>query len=193
MGSSQSYPGLTEDLLDDYTNLTYLKKGEILHLMKKFNSIDPEKLEADYHHRFPKEDIMNKFGALRNNPFSDRIFRVFSSKQDDCFSFEDMLDLCSVMSSDCPPEVKAAWAFRIFDIDEDNQITESDICEIINRLTAPEPTTGERYLDECSKEKIAKIILQEISLDKNGGIAAAEFKYMISRLSEFETSFYFRL
>lgn len=33
--------------------------------MKKFNSIDPEKIQADYHHRIHKEDIMHKFGALR--------------------------------------------------------------------------------------------------------------------------------
>ncbi|KAI8420243.1 hypothetical protein MSG28_008784 [Choristoneura fumiferana] len=32
MGGSQSYPGLTEDLLEDYTVLTYLNKGEILQM-----------------------------------------------------------------------------------------------------------------------------------------------------------------
>ena len=51
---------------------------------------------------------------FQNNPFQDRIFRVFSSKEDDCFSFEDMVDLCSAFSAACPAEVKAAWAFRIF-------------------------------------------------------------------------------
>lgn len=30
MGIGQSYPGLTEDVLEDYTTLTYLNKGEIL-------------------------------------------------------------------------------------------------------------------------------------------------------------------
>lgn len=30
MGGSQSYPGLTEELLEDYSILTYLGKGEIL-------------------------------------------------------------------------------------------------------------------------------------------------------------------
>ncbi|KAL0869769.1 hypothetical protein ABMA27_005997 [Loxostege sticticalis] len=193
MGSSQSYPGLTEDLLEDYTNLTYLKKGEILHLMKKFNSIDPVKLEADYHHRFSKEDITNKFGVFKNNPFSDRMFRVFSSKQDDCFSFEDLLDVCSVMSADCPLDVKATWAFRIFDLDEDNQISARDVCEIMDRLTSPDAATGDRCIHECDKEKIAKIILEEINMDESRSIGLTEFKYMMSRITEFETSFYFRL
>lgn len=30
MGISQSYPGLTEDVIEDYTTLTYLNKGEVL-------------------------------------------------------------------------------------------------------------------------------------------------------------------
>lgn len=37
--------------------------------MKKFNSIDPVKLEADYHHRFSKEDITNKFGVFKVSQF----------------------------------------------------------------------------------------------------------------------------
>lgn len=48
------------------------------------------------------------------NPLKDRIFKVFSSHKDGKFSFEDMLDLCSVMSNKCPDKVKAAWAFRIY-------------------------------------------------------------------------------
>lgn len=33
--------------------------------MKKFSSIGPEKIEANYNHRFHKEDILNKFEVLR--------------------------------------------------------------------------------------------------------------------------------
>ncbi|XP_045502303.1 calcium and integrin-binding family member 4-like isoform X2 [Colias croceus] len=116
MGSSQVKHLLTEDVLEDYTSLTYLNKGEIYHLLEKFHSIDPDKVNNNFAHRFTKQEIVNKFEVLKNNPFQDRIFRVFSSQNDDCFSFEDLLDLCSAMSSECPCEVKAAWAFRIYDI-----------------------------------------------------------------------------
>ncbi|GBP22648.1 Calcium and integrin-binding family member 3 [Eumeta japonica] len=83
-------------------------------LMKKFHSIDPAAVQANFHHRFHRDDILNKFPVLRTNPFCDRLFRVFSSRGDGRLSFEDMLDLCSVMSDECPSEVKAVWAFRIF-------------------------------------------------------------------------------
>ncbi|PZC83749.1 hypothetical protein B5X24_HaOG206906 [Helicoverpa armigera] len=194
MGSSQSYPGLTQDVLEDYASLTYLNKGEILYLMKKFYSIGPEKIQHDFHHRFSREDILSKFHVLENNPFQDRIFSVFSSKNDDCFSFEDLVDLCSAMSAECPAVVKAAWAFRIFDLDGDNQITANDINGIVDRLTLN--TKGdnvENCLDQESKRQIAKVILDEINLDRSGGIGLNEFKLIMARLPEFPSSFYFRL
>ncbi|XP_053615132.1 calcium and integrin-binding protein 1-like [Plodia interpunctella] len=192
MGGGQSHPSVTEDLLEDYTTLTYLSKGEILYLMKKFKSIDPDKVLADYQHRFSRDKIIQKFDVLRNNPFQDRIFRVFSSKRDDSFSFEDLLDLCSAMSADCPPDVRATWAFRIYDLDEDNQITERDICEIIDRLLDTKKN-DQNKLDDESKKKISKNILDEIKLDHSDGISLGEFKYILARFPEFETSFYFRM
>ncbi|KAJ8717791.1 hypothetical protein PYW07_005721 [Mythimna separata] len=195
MGSAQSYPGLTQDVLEDYAALTYLSKGEILYLMKKFYSIDPEKIKNNYHHRFRREDIVNKFCVLKNNPFQDRIFKVFSSKEDDCFSFEDMVDLCSAMSAACPADVKSAWAFKIFDLDDDGQITEKDISKIVDRLTTSVDKRCSNYnhIDRDSKLKIAKVILQEINLDNSGGIGLHEFKLIMARQPEFPTSFYFRL
>ncbi|XP_049877214.1 calcium and integrin-binding family member 2-like isoform X2 [Pectinophora gossypiella] len=160
--------------------------------MKKFYSIDPEKLKANPNHRFSKEDIIKKFHVLENNPFQDRIFRVFSSQRDNCFSFEDMLDLYSAVSSDCPREVKAVWAFRIYDINEDNQITKSDIIEILDRLTGHLNDRNDG-LESQSKIKIAKLILEELSLDNTGSIGLSEFKIMMARIPEFANSFYFRL
>ncbi|XP_038211535.1 calcium and integrin-binding family member 2-like [Zerene cesonia] len=192
MGSSQVKHLLTEDVLEDYTSLTYLNKGEIYHLLKKFHSIDPEKVNNNFSHRFTKHEIVNKFEVLKNNPFQDRIFRVFSSQNDGCFSFEDLLDLCSAMSSECPCDVKAAWAFRIYDIDEDNQITAKDISHILDRLTW-DPHNRNHCFDNQSKLKIANIILEEIKLDHSGGIGFSEFQFIISRIPEFMSSFYFRL
>ncbi|KAJ2948636.1 hypothetical protein O0L34_g7892 [Tuta absoluta] len=192
MGGSQSYPGLTEDLLDEYVAVTFLTKGEILYLMKKFHGIDPEKLRQNSNHRFSKQEILQEFEVLQNNPFQDRLFRVFSSEMDDRFSFEDLLDLYSAMSADCPADTKAAWAFRIYDIDEDNQISKRDICEIIDRLTG-NTKNSKLHIDKDSKEKIAQVLLNELRLDSTGSIGLTEFKVMMSRTPEFPSSFYFRL
>ncbi|CAH0724327.1 unnamed protein product, partial [Brenthis ino] len=173
MGMCQTkYPGLTQDILEDYAALTFLSKGEIM--------------------QFHKDDIIEKFDVLKNSPFQDRLFRVFSSQKDDCFSFEDLLDLCSVMSPECLPEVKASWAFKVYDIDEDNAISTQDICDILDRLTS-DPDNSEDHLDKESKMEIAKGIMDKMNLDNSGSISVSEFKMVLSRIPEFSSSFYFKL
>ncbi|GFS36322.1 hypothetical protein TNIN_157891, partial [Trichonephila inaurata madagascariensis] len=49
-----------------------------------------------------------------NNPFTDRICYIFSSDNDDRWSFEDFLDMVSVFSEGTPPEKKAEYAFCIY-------------------------------------------------------------------------------
>lgn len=60
--------------------------------------------------------IADQFPQLKYNPFCGRLFKVFSSIDDNHMSFEDFLNLCSVMSENCPLKVKAAWAFKMFGI-----------------------------------------------------------------------------
>jgi len=48
------------------------------------------------------------------NPFRDAIYKLFSSERDGRLSFEDILDLCSAFSANCPQSVRTAWAFEIF-------------------------------------------------------------------------------
>ncbi len=51
---------------------------------------------------------------MQYNPFADRLFELFSSKKDGKLSFEDFLDLISILSAEAPREKKAVYAFRIF-------------------------------------------------------------------------------
>ena len=48
------------------------------------------------------------------NPFQQRLAQVFSSRQDDCFSFDDFVDLASALCEKAPTNVRAALAFRIY-------------------------------------------------------------------------------
>jgi calcium and integrin-binding protein 1 len=93
--------------------LTYLSKSEILNLCKTFTNFGPENVQ-NRNYRYSISQVEEAFPQLKYNPFKDRIYKVFSSEKDNKLSFEDILDLCSVMSQKCPDKVKAAWAFRIF-------------------------------------------------------------------------------
>nr|XP_023025970.1 calcium and integrin-binding protein 1-like [Leptinotarsa decemlineata] len=137
MGSSPSSPVLTKEVMEEYLLLTYLSEREIFRLYTMLCSlctVDFNGTLRNFAFRFPVTSIEQLFPELMYNPFKDRIFRVFSSLRDGKMSFEDLLDLCSVMSENCPAQVKAAYAFQIFDFDEDNCIGEQDLTEALNRL-----------------------------------------------------------
>ncbi|KAJ8971815.1 hypothetical protein NQ317_004845 [Molorchus minor] len=189
MGSSNSSLSvLTEDMLEEYTLLTYLSKAEILNLYKLFGGLDEKGTLQNLQFRFPTYVIEYIFPQIKCNPFKDRIFRVFSSQRDDKFSFEDMLDLCSVMSDKCPDKIKAAWAFKIFDFDEDDAVGEVDLMEVINRLTGGAGQIGIEH-----QKTIIKILLDEMDLASSGSVGQLEFVHAVGKTSEFSHTFCFHI
>ncbi|XP_018567201.1 calcium and integrin-binding protein 1 [Anoplophora glabripennis] len=189
MGSSNSSLSvLTEDILEEYTILTYLSKAEILNLYKIFSALDEKGVLQNLHYRFPCYVVEHIFPQLKFNPLKDRIFNVFSSHKDGKLSFEDMLDLCSVMSDKCPEKVKAAWAFRIYDFDDDDAVGEDDLIEVINRLTG---SAGQ--IDIEHQKRIIKILLEEMDLASNGSVGQLEFVHAVGKMSEFPHSFCFHV
>ncbi|XP_055628015.1 calcium and integrin-binding family member 2-like isoform X1 [Toxorhynchites rutilus septentrionalis] len=184
MGAKKSI--LTSEQLDEYVELTYLTRWEILLILEKFLGLAPEGITRDLHQRFPHNQIMDIFPQLKYNPFHDRLFHVFSSAHDTQCSFEDILDMFSVMSKSCPHDVKAAWAFRVFDLDNDDMITKEDIVNTCDRLT------NNYQLQQDEMENIADVIIMEMDLQNNGSLGQFEFIKAISKVPEFHNSFSFR-
>ena len=50
-------------------------------------------------------------------------------------SFEEFLDMMSVLSEMAPADVKAEWAFRVFDFDGDNLLGKEDITNVVKAIT----------------------------------------------------------
>lgn len=59
---------------------------------------------------------------------------MFATDQEG-LNFEDFLDMFSVLSVHAPWDLKAAYAFRIYDFNNDNLICAEDIKKIISALT----------------------------------------------------------
>ncbi|XP_055694484.1 calcium and integrin-binding protein 1-like [Lutzomyia longipalpis] len=184
MGGSASI--LTKEQLEEYAELTYLTKYEIHYIFTRFLKLGPTQIATDFHFRFNSHYVMEEFPQLKFNPFRKEIFRIFSSQKDGHFSFEDFLDLCSVMSENCPLEVKAAWAFRILDFNGDNEISRDDIIVLLDRLT------GTSRLTEDDKNQISDILLHEMDLQHTGSMSQLEFLHAMTKMPEFATSFSFR-
>ncbi|XP_058120755.1 calcium and integrin-binding family member 2-like [Anopheles ziemanni] len=184
MGSKTSI--ITNEQLEEYVELTYLNKSEIIYILQKCLALDGAR-DFSFTKRFPEPDVVDLFPQLKHNPFRDRLLYVFSSENDDRFSFEDLLDLFSVLSDKCPLAVKATWAFQLYDFDNDNLITKEDILMLCDRLTKHES------LEDNEKQNIADLLLKEIDLQNNGNIAEIEFVHAMSKMPEFHQTFSCRI
>ncbi|XP_064605327.1 calcium and integrin-binding protein 1-like [Liolophura sinensis] len=184
MGSSQSV--FTEQELEEYQELTYFTKKEILHVHKCYRQLDPASVDTDRNAKLPIEKIRD-ISELKVNPFSDRICKVFSSSGDGQMTFEDFLDMMSVFSDAAPKSVKVEYAFRIYDFDEDDMISEEDVKEVVNRLT------GDQRLSDDQLNQLVKNIFDEADLDADDSLSFAEFEHVISKAPDFVNSFRIRL
>ncbi|CAK9799006.1 Calcium and integrin-binding protein 1 [Anthophora plagiata] len=183
---------LDEELLNTYAELTYLGKSEIKHIVKLLDDVDPGKLRENLQHRFTTEQVGIILPQIQCSPFRDSIYRVFSSKKDGHLSLEDILDLCSTFSRDCVKEARANWAFYIFDFDDDNQISLADLMEAVRRLAWNDQDVYES-IDTTEAEHIARMVLQEMVFNQHGSISLEEFIRFSSRVSEFSSTFRFKI
>ncbi|KAK0095394.1 hypothetical protein PV326_008498 [Microctonus aethiopoides] len=180
MGAARSQ--FTEEELQDYQDLTYFTKKEVLYAHQKFKALAPEKVGHNRNAKLPISKIL-QYPELRVNPFGDRICKVFSSSQDGDCTFEDFLDMMSVFSDAAPKAVKAEHAFRIFDFDGDDMLGVGDLRQVIDRLTAPQ------RLSEGEMQRLLQYLLEEADLDDDGALSFAEFEHIIEKSSDFSKTF----
>ncbi|XP_050707936.1 calcium and integrin-binding family member 3-like [Eriocheir sinensis] len=173
----------TEEELEDYEDLTYLTRKEILLAWDKWRGLVGGSGVVDRVTRYPEARVQ-KLPELQHNPFRERITRVFSSLKDSHLSFEDFLDLLSVMSSKAPLQLKAHYAFHIFDYNEDQILDSEDLDVVVERLT------GEQGLLPEEKKKLVERLLEDTDLD-GGGISEEEFKHLLTKCPDFIHSFRF--
>lgn len=134
MGQRQSV--FDEEQLEMYQDCTYFTREEILKLYRRFSELNPDKIDrnkANVTTRLSISEVM-RATQLRENPFSHRICEVFSTDGRG-LHFEDFLDMFSVLSERAPWDLKATYAFRIYDFNDDAAISAEDIKEILSCLT----------------------------------------------------------
>ncbi|XP_069681880.1 calcium and integrin-binding protein 1-like [Periplaneta americana] len=187
-GTSQALP---EDQVQEYVDLTYLEKAEIQHIWKCFYAMDPGHVSINCNCCLPVAHLEEFLPQLKVNPFLDRLYDVFfqrrGSNGEFYFSFEQLLDMCSALSPQCPENVKAKWAFRVFDFNNDGYIGEEDMMAIIDRLIQ------KKQLDTNEKKKIIENILKDVNLGKTGDISPREFVHAVTKMPDFTFSFQFKV
>ncbi|KAL7858216.1 hypothetical protein AOLI_G00183180 [Acnodon oligacanthus] len=179
MGNKQTI--FTDEQLDAYQDCTFFTRKEILRLHGRFHELAPHLVPMDYTDdpdvKIPLALIVN-MPELKENPFRNRIVESFSEDGLGNLSFNDFVDMFSVLSEMAPRELKAIYAFKIYDFNVDNYICKEDLEKTLNKLTKEELTPEEVNL-VCEKA------IEEADLDGDNKLSFADFENMISRAPDF--------
>ncbi|XP_058622948.1 calcium and integrin-binding family member 2 isoform X1 [Onychostoma macrolepis] len=168
---------------------TFFTRKEILRLHGRYHELAPHLVPMDYTNdpdvKIPLALIVN-MPELKENPFRDRIVESFSEDGHGNLSFNDFVDMFSVLSEMAPRELKAIYAFKIYDFNVDNYICKEDLEKTLNKLTKEELTPEEVNL-VCEKA------IEEADLDGDNKLSFADFENMISRAPDFLSTFHIRI
>ncbi|XP_064292632.1 calcium and integrin-binding family member 2 isoform X3 [Plodia interpunctella] len=170
---------------------TFFTRKEILRVFKRFREVNPElipkRMTGDQAHTIAVPvDQIEQLPELKENPFKRRICQVFSHDGQGNLTFEDFLDMMSVFSEAAPRDIKAWYAFRIYDLDNDMYIGREDLLEATRLLTKDELHPQER-------EEIVASVLDEADVDGDGKLSFVDFEHVVVRAPDFLSTFHIRV
>ncbi|KAB0406408.1 hypothetical protein E2I00_010172 [Balaenoptera physalus] len=179
MGNKQTV--FTHEQLEAYQDCTFFTRKEIMRLFYRYQDLAPQLVPLDYtsypHVKVPYELIGN-MPELKDNPFRQRIAQVFSEDGDGHMTLDNFLDMFSVMSEMAPRDLKAYYAFKIYDFNNDDYICVWDLEQTVTQLTRGELSAEEVSL-VCAK------VLDEADGDHDGRLSLEDFQNMILRAPDF--------
>ncbi|KAL7646730.1 UNVERIFIED_CONTAM: hypothetical protein RMT77_001983 [Armadillidium vulgare] len=184
-------PVFTDEQLDEYQACTFLTRKDIIRAMKLFRILAhgrlPEQVSRD-DTAFVRVDFtaLETITELRENPFRRRMCEVFSTDGSASMSFDQFLEMFSVFSEECPREIKAIYAFRIYDFDDDGFIGKEDLTNAVKHLTH-----DLLHVDEVSS--IVDKVLEESDIDCDGKLSQSEFTHAILKSPDFVPNFHIRI
>ncbi|XP_037867218.1 calcium and integrin-binding family member 3 isoform X1 [Bombyx mori] len=179
---------------DKHCLIEYMARNRWSHqirVFKRFREVNPDlipkRMTENQAHTIavPVEEI-EKLPELKENPFKRRICQVFSHDGSGNLTFEDFLDMMSVFSEAAPRDIKAWYAFRIYDLDDDMYIGREDLLEATRLLTK-----GELHAQE--REEIVASVLDEADVDGDGRLSFMDFEHVVVRAPDFLSTFHIRV
>ncbi|XP_050728933.1 calcium and integrin-binding family member 3-like [Eriocheir sinensis] len=181
----------TEEQLTEYEACSFLTRNNILRAERLFRKVCGGKLPPQLSPSIASSlrasfSDLDTLPELKENPFRRRVCEVFGESPDGALTFEQFLEMFSVFSEYCPRDVKAAYAFRVYDFDGDGYLGESDLGETVRHLTH-DLLSAEEYSTIVSK------VLEEADVDCDGRVSQSEFVHVILKCPEFVPNFHIRI
>lgn len=146
--------------------MCHFTQPEIRRLYKRFRKLDTTKSGG-----VTRKDLL-KIPELSMNPLAERITSLFKSQGqiDGSFiNFRDFLRMLSVFSERASREEKERMAFRVYDMNRDNFISENDLYEVLKTMI------GENVTDKALWQ-IVRNTIKDADLDGDGKLSFSEFQ-----------------
>ncbi|ORX38287.1 hypothetical protein BD324DRAFT_620271 [Kockovaella imperatae] len=170
MGKAQSK--LTSEELSELQKNTYFDKKELQQWYKGFikdcpgGQLNKEEFQKIYRQFFPFGDP---------SQFADYVFNVFDEDKSGTIEFKEFICALSVTSRGRLDE-KLKWAFQLYDINNDGEITYDEMLQIVRSIYKMTGQMVRLPEDEDTPEKRVDKIFRTMDLDKNARLSYEEFK-----------------
>lgn len=122
-------------------------------------------------------DDLTMIPELCMNPLASRITGLFERDVEDRINFRSFVAGLSMFGPSSSRDVKLKAAFRVFDVDSDGFISETDLKRVVNLMVGK----------TLSPETAARIItstLQDADFDKDGKIGPSDFEASLGEAAQ---------
>ncbi|OAF67900.1 Calcium-binding protein M [Intoshia linei] len=174
MGQSKSKQKLSKDDIRLLQNQTTFTKFQIKEWYKGFmrdcpdGNLSREKFINVYSSFFPEGNAQH---------FCDHVFRTFDVDNSGHIDFKEFLMAINITSSD-DPRKKLEWAFLMYDIDGNGEISREEMSEIINSIYN---MIGSKKITQTAEERTAEIFEK---MDSNNDNVLTKYEFIEGCLND---------
>eukprot|EP00055_Hartaetosiga_balthica_P000413 m.136496 g.136496 ORF g.136496 m.136496 type:complete len:188 (+) comp10705_c0_seq1:64-627(+) len=175
-GSSSTSPLNNAELMESYEDCTFLSRNEIFAVYEWYTNLCGGIPNPPLERVVPRKVISDH---LQRHPFRKRIAHIFSNEKGE-FTFDELLEMVSVFSDKASVDVKATYAFRIYDKTNDDVLDESDLRDVFMMMMG---------CDVGKASKAARLFLKEVCPKRRRFISIVQFKQIAYRVPDFLDNF----